>query len=240
MRSYFHCVTSRFGRRASRIILLVGAIAAEAALIAFMLFWFGVLGAQLTDVLILLPAAAGAVIVIGLAVCVWAALSSEKKVRMNSRYTYADIQLKFAVLSRYDGIYDIDGENAVWRVLCYIPFSDFVSAEPSRNGKKIVITGRIREYAMDSDYLGYHIRNGGIEFDRPWLENNCYTEFSVLEFPAVFGDPRKLCDSLAEAKKRFDELPKPRPYKFREPEIIRRRPRTGLSGASGGIYGRRK
>ncbi len=240
MRSYFHCVTSRYGRHAARVTVLAGAIAAEAALIAFMLFWFGVLGKQLSGMLRLLPAAAGAVVLIGLAVCTHTVLSAEKKVRMNSRYTYADIQLKFAVLSKYDGIYNIDGENAVWRALYYIPFADFVSAEPSRNGKKLIITGRIREYGMDSDCLGYHIRNGGIEFDRPWLEHGCYTELSVLEFPAVFGDPQKLCDALSEAKKRFDELPKPKPYKFKEPEIIRRRPRTSMTGGLNGIYGRRK
>lgn len=240
MRSYFHCVTSRFGRHASRVILLAGAIAAEAALIAFILFWFGVLGAQMTDIMKALPAFAGAIVIIGLAVCVGTALSAEKKTRMNSRYTFADIQLRFAVLSRFDGVYDIDGENAVWRVMYYIPFSDLVSAEPSRNGRKIVITGRIREYAMDSEYLGYHIRNGGIEFDRPQLENSCYTELSVLEFPAVFGDPRRLCDSLTEAKKRFDEIPRPKPYRFKEPEILRRRPGTPRTGGSSGIYGRRK
>ena len=237
MRSYFHCVTSRFGRRAAKVMLIAGTISAEAALITFMLFWFGVLGAQMTDMLRLLPAAAGAAVLAGLGVCVWVSLSAEKKVRMNSRYTFADIQLKFAVLSRYDGIYDIDGENAVWRVLCYVPFTDFISAEPSRNGKKIVITGRIREYAMDSDFLGYHIRNGSIEFDRPWLEENSYTEYSVMEFPAVFGNPQKLCDSLVEAKKRFDELPKPKPYKFKEPEIIRKR---AAAARTSGIYGRRK
>lgn len=225
MRSYFHCVTSGFGRRASSAVVLVGAAAAEAALIMFILFWFGLLGAQNHSVLFVLPALAAAVIAVGLAVCAALSLSSEKKVRMHSRYTYADIQLKFAVLSRYDGIYNIDGENAVWRVMYYIPFADFVSAEPSRNGGRIVITGRVREYAMDSDYLGYHVRNGGIEFDRPWLEQGCYTELSVLEFPALFGDPRKLCDSLNEAKKRFDELPKPKPHTFREADHIRRRPR---------------
>ncbi len=223
MRSYFHCVTSRFGRRAVGNAVLVGSFAAEAALILLMLFWFGLLGTENPVMMWQLPAAAAVIIAAGLAFCVFPALSAVKKTRMHSRYTYADIQLKFAVLSRYDGTYNIDGERAVWRVLCYIPFSDFESAEPSRNGRKIVITGRIREYAMDSDYLGYHVRNGAIEFDRPWLEQRSFTELSVLEFPAVFGRPQRLCDALNEAKKRFDELPKPKKYIFKESEAVRRR-----------------
>ncbi len=223
MRSYFHCVTSRFVRKAARTAVLAGSFAAEAAVIMFMLFWFGLLGTDSPGTVRQLPAAAGAVIAAGLAVCAAALLNAEHKVRMHSRYTYADIQLKFAVLSRYDGIYNIDGERAVWRVLCYIPFADFVSAEPSPNGKKIVITGRIREYAMDSDFLGYHVRSGAIEFDRPSLEQRSFTELSVLEFPAAFGDPRRLCDALNEAKKRFDELPKPKKHVFHESEAARRR-----------------
>ena len=223
MRSYFHCVTSRFGRRAVRIAVLAGSFAAEAAVILFMLFWFGLIGTGSHSVVWQLPAAAAAVIAAGLAVCVLPVLTAERRIRMHSRYTYADIQLKFAVLSRYDGIYNIDGERAVWRVLYYIPFAELESAEPSRNGKKIVITGRIREYAMDSDYLGYHVRNGAIEFDRPWLEQRSFTELSVLEFPAVFGRPQRLCDALNEAKKRFGVLPKPGKHVFRESEVVRRR-----------------
>jgi len=208
--------------------VLAGAFTAGAAVTVFMLFWFGLIGSEPYPLMWLMPAAAGALITAGLAVCVCSALSVEKKVRMHSRYTFADIQLKFAVLSIYGGIYNIDGENAVWRTIYYIPFSDFVSAQPSANGRKIIVNGRIREYSSDSDHLGYHIRNGSIEFDRMWFEHSGFTELSAAEFPAMFGDPRKLCDALNEAKKRFDELPKPKPYVFREAEHIRRRPKPRL------------
>ena len=224
MRSYFHCSTSRFGRRASVMTILAGSVAAETSLIAFIVFWFGFFAGETGAFTAMLITAAAAVPA-GMAVCLLAALRARKKTAMHSRCTYADIQLKAAVISRYAGQVTVYGKKNVWRDLWYIPFQQFVSAEPSRNGKSFIIRGKIRVYGMASDSLGYHVKNGDIEFDRWWLAHGCYTELDRLELPALFGDPKRICASLNEAKKRFDELPKPKKHVFREADRIRRRPK---------------
>ena len=43
MKSFYHCNTSRYGIRSRRVILLTGAIAAEGAVISFIVLFFGVL-----------------------------------------------------------------------------------------------------------------------------------------------------------------------------------------------------
>ena len=78
---------------------------------------------------------------------------------------------------------------------------------------------------MDSDFLGYHVRGGDCEFDRMWLNEGCFEELDEAVIPASFGKPERLCKALAEAKKRFDEIPPPRRYVFREADFVRRRPK---------------
>ena len=225
VRSYFHCVTARYRRRASAVTTLAGAVCAETAVIVFIVMFFRIFGSEDRSVSFELIAAAGISVTAGLLIYLAASLSARRKTAMHSRYTYADIQLKFAVISRYSGEMKVFGEKTVFRELYYIPFSDLVSAVPSRNGKKIVITGKVRYYGAASDSLGYHVRGGAIEFDRWWLNYGSYTELPGFEFPAVFGDPAMLCESLNAAKKRFDEIPKPKPHVFKEAEFIRRRPK---------------
>lgn len=225
MRSYFHCATSSYRRRLSVTAVLAGSVGAETAVISFIVMFFGVFASDNTEAVPALLTTAAVSVTAGLLICLAAALSARKKVVMHSRYTFADIQLKFAVISRYSGEMKVLDEKCVFRELWYIPFDGFVSAEPSRSGKHIVIRGNIRYYGAESDSLGYHVSNGAIEFDRWWFNHGGFTEMQVLEFPAVFGDPARLCDSLNEAKKRFDAIPKPRPHFFKEADSIRRRPK---------------
>ncbi len=225
MRSYFHCATSVYRRRLSVTAVLAGAVGAETALIAFIVMYFGIFASGSTEAAPVLLMTAAVSVTAGLAICFASALAARRKVALHSRYTFADIQLKFAVISRYCGEMKVLDEKNVFRELWYIPFDGFISAQPSPNGRKIVIKGNIRYYGTESDSLGYHISGGAIEFDRWWLNYGSFTTTQLLEFPAVFGDPARLCDSLNEAKKRFDAIPKPKPHVFREADNVRRRPK---------------
>ena len=227
MRSYFHCSTVKFRRRRSVVLVLTGAVCAEAAVTAFIVMFFGLFGTEgvrsddLTrDMLII----AAAFVVAGLAVCFISSAAADRKAARHSRYTYLDIQLKAAVISVYSGEMTILGKNAVFRELYLIPFRDFGSAAPSADGKKLVIRGKLRRYGMESDFLGYHVRGGDIEFDRMWLNVGSYRELDEAEFPPYFGSPARIGAALSEAKKRFDELPKPKKHEFHEAAFIRRRP----------------
>ncbi|MBO6232185.1 MAG: hypothetical protein J6O50_16620 [Ruminiclostridium sp.] len=220
MRKYYHCSTARYRRRRSTVLTLVGSVAAEAAVISFIVMFFGSLGPEssagdsFTGTMLL---TAFLFIASGLGICFAASVSADKRSSRHSRYTFLDIQLKAAVVSVYSGEMKILGRNAVFRELYLIPFDSFVSARPSPNGRKLVITGMIRHYGMESDFLGYHVRGGNIEFDRMWLNVGSFDELPGAAFPAYFGDPAKICEALAEAKKQFDELPKPKRHEFRPP-----------------------
>lgn len=226
MRSYFHCLTAHFMRRRNVLLVLVGSVCAETAVIAFVVMFFclfGTEGERNFELTANMTATAGLSTAAGLGVCFAAAAGAEKRRARHSRYTYLDIQQKFAVFSRYDGEMRIQGRNAVFRELYVIPFKELESVAPAQGGKLAVI-GKIRRYGMDSDFLGYHVKNGDIDFDRPWLNVGAFTELPGAVLPCPFGDPAKICEALTEAKKRFDELPKPKKHEFREADFIRRRP----------------
>ena len=214
MRSYYHCVTSHFGRRAASAVTVIAAACAGAAFTAFIVTYFGILTSNGELSLSPLTAAAG-VIAGGLLVCLMLRLSADKKTAMHSRYTFLDIQLKFAALSIYSGEVRIHGEKAVIRELYLIQFDKFVSAAPSRSEKKLILKGKMRHYVMDSRDLGYHIRDGNAEFDRWWLNHGAFEELDSAEVAALFGSPKRVCDSL----------PKPKPREPAKPAVMQNTPR---------------
>ncbi|MBP5605808.1 MAG: hypothetical protein J6X60_09750, partial [Ruminiclostridium sp.] len=227
MRSYYHCLTARYRRRRAALVTVFGSVAAEAAVISFIVLFFSLFGsdgaARLDTVRITLMTASFFTAA-GLAACFLSAFICDRKTARHSRYTYLDIQEKAAVISVYSGEMNILGRKAVFRELYLIPFAGFVSAAPSANGRKYTIRGKIRHYGMESDHLGYHIKNGDICFDNIWLNTGSFEELGEAVLPARFGSPARICGVLTKAKKRFDELPKPKKYEFREADFIRRRP----------------
>lgn len=238
MRSYYHCSTAKYRKRKAVLLTLTGSVCAEAAVIAFIVLFFGLFasdGSFAVDTVQALLVTAAAFIVAGLLVCFISAAVCDKRSARHSRYTYLDIQLKAAVISVYSGEMRILGRNAVFRELYLIPFSELVSAEPSHGGRKLLIRGRMRRYGMESDFLGYHVRNGNIEFDRMWLEVGSFESIDFAELPAYFGDPAKISAVLAEAKKRFDEMPKPKKHDPRIGMPAARRPLRRVNPAEYGF-----
>lgn len=226
MRSYFHCSTARYSRHASIVIVLVGSACAETAVISFVVMFFGIfgtLGGASWDASAEMLTVAGFSVLTGLAVCFISAFSAKRKTVMNSRYTFLDIQQKSFVISIYDKEFSYAGGKEVYRMLYRVPFSEFVSAEPSRNGKKLIIKGKIYLYGLPSDSLGYHVRGGDIEFDRWWLNSGGYEALTEAQVPSRFGDAARICKVLTDAKRSFDDIPKPAKREFKEADFIRRR-----------------
>lgn len=198
---------------------------AEIAFIAFVVLFLNFFTAPDPKLIIEMAIMAAVSIAVGLVICFSAAQISYSKTRRHSRYTYLDIQLKGAVFSRYSESYRIMGEKVIFRELYYIPFKELEAVEISPDGTSVVVTGKIRRFMMDSDNLGYHVKDGDIEFDHWWLNIGGFSEQKHLVIPPLFGKAKRVSDSLSEAKKRFTEIPPPKKYEFKEAAFIRRRPK---------------
>lgn len=162
-------------------------------------------------------------IFLGLFICFVTAQLGYKKIRRNSRYTYIDIQEKAVILSLYGGEYRMSGEKIIVRELYLMPFEEIKSITPEKNGHGVILSGTFRRYSMNSANLGYHIKDGEIVFDRQWLNIGGFEEIKTVRIPSLFGSQKRVMDSLKEGKKHYLEIPKPKPYVFKEADFIRRR-----------------
>lgn len=183
MRDYFHVNTTGITKRSSKAIAAVGIILMLPCLLCFISLFFDF--RQLYDNSFTLTRLA----VIGGCVLAWMLLSfaiyafARTKVRRQSRFTYFEIQLNNAVLSRYTGSVKSYGKRIYVRQLYIIPF-DKVSIT-MKNGN-IIFKGDIRRYEGDNEYLGYHIRRGELKFDNWWYDNNGFTKVETLVLPYNF------------------------------------------------------
>ena len=225
LRSYFHCQTNKYRRRSSAVIVCTAAFFAEIALISFFVLFFNMFSAPDSDIMLQMTVTAGASLFIGLALCLAVYEINLRIIRRKSRYTYLDIQLKAIVYSRYSGDFRILGHKKVYRELYIIPLKEFKAAEYCKNGKNILIKGKIRHYSLESDNLGYHIRNGDIEMDKWWLNHGGFSEEESVVITDRFGETGRIISVIEAAKKRFDSLPPPKAYQFKEADFIRKRPK---------------
>lgn len=225
LRTYYHCNITGYKKRERAIIVLSASFFSEIAVVCFFVLFFNLFGAPDRTLIIRMLAAAAGSILIGLVICFAASEICRIKTRRASRYTYLDFQLKAAVFSRYSAAYRVCGEKLIFRELYLIPFKDFLGAEACSDGKRLIVRGKIRRYFADSDSLGYHVREGEIEFDRWWLNHGSYEELSELIIPNYFGNPARLAAAFRKAKDNFDHIPPPKEYKFKEADFIRRRPK---------------
>lgn len=223
MKGFFHFYPKRIQRRTGRVLVFTAVFCAEICIAAFFVLIFNFITARNSQVILQMLMIIGGVILTGMCVCFAMAELSHKKIRRSSRYTYVDIQDKAVVFSSYAGEYRVSGEKIIVRDLYYIPFEKLRRIEPEKNGRGIILTGDIRHFCMNSDNLGYHVKDGDIVFDREWLNIGGSEQAESVRIPAVFGNPERLSLSIREAYKKFIETPKPKPYVFREADFIRRR-----------------
>ena len=223
MRTYYHCATGRIKRLTAALIAFTAILSSEIAAIAFFVLFFNLFGSPSEALVKQMLMTAGTAVLSGLALSFFIAAAGKTRIERCSRYTFMDIQLKAAVISRYSSAWTAGGRRLIYRELYYIPFRDFVSALPSKSGRKMVIRGKVRYFSMSSGNLGYHVKDGDIEFDRWWLNSGGWEEREETVLPALFGPPARICEALTKAKKRFDELPAPKEHVFREASFVRRR-----------------
>lgn len=225
MRTFYHCDTTGYKKRERIIVLLSASFFSEIAVVCFFVLFFNLFGAPDRQLIVRMLAVAAASVLIGLVICFCASEICRIKTRRASRYTYLDFQQKAVVFSRYSAAYRVMGEKLIFRELYFIPFKDFLGAESCHDGKRLIVRGKIRRYFADSDSLGYHVREGDIEFDRWWLNHGSFEELPEVIIPKYFGNPAKIAAAFIKAKDSFDHIPPPKEYKFREADFIRRRPK---------------
>ncbi len=226
MRTFFHWNPEKLRRRERKLILVAAALCAEICVAAFFVLIFNVCTVPDRGVIFQTLSVICGALLAGLLFCLVTAAVCGRKIRLNSRYTYLDIQLQGLVYSAYAGQYRVAGERIVVRDLYYLPFRALSAVSAEADGKTILLTGKLRHYCMDSDNLGYHVRGGDFEFDRPYLNIGGFSEEERLRLPPVFGSTGRVLDSVNAAKKRWSELPAPKPHVFREADYIRLRPKA--------------
>ncbi len=223
MRNFFHFSPVKLRKTIQRTVMITACFCAEICIAAFIVLIFNFLTARNYQVIFYMIAVICITILAGMLICFFTEMLLSRKIRRCSRYTYVDIQLKTLIYSAYAGEYSISGERVVIRDIYYIPFAALSKAEISKNGRNIVVTGKMRHYCMNSHNLGYHVVDGEVQFDRALLNESSFETIETLRIPAVFGNPSKLCGAIEEAKERFEEIPAPKPYVFKEADFIRRR-----------------
>ena len=223
MRSFFHFSPLRLQKKARNIVLITACFSAEICIAAFFVLFFNFLTARNYNVIFQMLTVTCAVIPLGMLISLLASELFRHKIRRGSRYTYVDIQLKTVIFSAYAGEYRVSGEKIIVRDIYYMPFSDISDISVGKNGKGVILSGNFRHYCMNSDNLGYHVKDGEVIFDRPLLSEACFENVSSVHIPDVFGKPETLCKALKEGREQFDEIPAPKPYVFKEADFIRRR-----------------
>ncbi len=228
MRWFYHFSPVKLRKKARNVILVTACFCAEICVAAFIVMFFNFFTAGNHDVVLQMLTIICGAILLGMLVCFGAAMISWRKISRRSRYTYVDIQPKTLIYSAYAGEYTVWGNKVIIRDIYYVPFEHFSGVKVAPNGKNVIVTGRVRHYCMNSDNLGYHIKDGEAVFDRELLNESGYESLESLRIPSVFGNPERLCRSIAEGRARFEEIPAPKPYVFKEADFIRRRakPRT--------------
>lgn len=223
MRWFYHFSPVRLRKIARRTILITACFCAEICIAAFFVLFLNFLTARNYDVILQMLIIICAAILAGMLICFGTAMAVWHMISRRSRYTYVDIQPKTVVYSSYAGEYRVSGELVIIRDIYYIPFESLKDVRIEKNRRGIILSGKIRHYCMNSENLGYHIKDGEIIFDRMLLNESGFEDRENLRIPAVFGKPERLKKSLEEGRNRFEEIPAPKPYVFKEADFIRRR-----------------
>ncbi len=223
MRWFYHFSPLKLRKIARNTILVTASFCAEICIAAFIVLIFNFFTTRNYDVILQMLTIICCAILLGMLICFGASMIIWHKINRRSRYTYVDIQPKTAIYSSYAGEYRVSGEKVIIRDIYYIPFISMSGVCTAGNGKGVIVTGKIRHYCMNSDNLGYHIKDGEVVFDRELLNESGYEALEEVHIPAVFGNPSKLCRAFEEGRARFEEIPAPKPYVFKEADFIRRR-----------------
>jgi hypothetical protein len=150
---------------------------------------------------------------------------TERCVRAHSRYTYVEIGLKDIIVSLYAGSFTHRRETTTLRRMFVIPLEEFEAAEIVKDGKVRVTakTAAIREYVGNSDRLGYYFVEGTLHHTENYYQCWGFTATNEMFIPQKFENKIEIIKSIYSAKERFDNLPPPKPYVFKEMAFIKTR-----------------
>ena len=223
MHVFFHCDTARYVKRRKYILwitlLPVFQSAVITALIVFVNLRAFYENGYLTAALSAISGAVAAGLLFSFAVFVF----TERAVKRNARYTFFEIGEKTLVFSRYSGSYISRGKRVITRRLFVIPLSALKTVGYSEKSGAVFLEAQVREYGDRSERLNYRFCEGFPEFESWWYNENGYKTLPVLKIPNMFGDYKKLCENIAEAKRRFDDAPKRGAYVHKELDFVKKR-----------------
>ncbi|MDR2558263.1 MAG: hypothetical protein LBC86_01775 [Oscillospiraceae bacterium] len=226
MRSFFHAETQKYAKRRKYILWLTLLPLFQASLIAALIVIvnfraFHEKGYHLIALRGITAAGAAGTLVFFAVFII-----TELLIKRNARYTFFEIAEKAIIFSRYDGDYISRGKRVVSRKLYIIPLSAPTKTGYSEKKRRIYIENeQIREYCDSSERLNYKLLDGFPEFESWWYNQNGFKILPAIKIPETFAgtDTEKLCRSIAEAKRNFDNAPKPKPHVHKEADFVRRR-----------------
>lgn len=230
MINYFRWNTSRYIKRKNYIVaitllplLLFSVITVMILLINFRIF---LLSGFLISMFLIVSGA----VFLGTVICWFVIDKTDKAIKRNRHYSFFDIGTHELVFSKYAGEYIKSGERTVLRKLYIIPLGSLDYIGINKKKGNLLLTSDssgIRFYKGKSERLNYHYIGEKLNFENWWFNENGFENISEVVLPNFFGTDEKsvmeFYNSIAEAKKRFSMLPKPKPYVHKEIDFVKRK-----------------
>jgi hypothetical protein len=149
---------------------------------------------------------------------------TERAVKRNARYTFFEIGAKALIYSRYAGDYISRGKLEIHRKLYIIPLSSLKKIGYSEKKNSVYLeAGNIRKYNDSTEHLKYRLSSGFPEFESWWYNEHGFKTSAAVKIPGLFGSAEKLTAVIAEAKRAFEEQPKPKPYVHKESDYVKKK-----------------
>ncbi|MCL2070742.1 MAG: hypothetical protein FWH07_00715 [Oscillospiraceae bacterium] len=225
MKCYFHCDANMYRKRVRTFLEYT---AVPIVLISVFLTLCLLLSLRnLMQSQLLLPAARiilAVIFVFALIVRIMLEVA-EHKVRVHSKYTYAEIGLKDVIISLYAGSYVHRGGQTVLRRLIVIPLDKLEAANVTKK-EQILITAKpsaIRDYIGNTDRLGYYFKDGNLKFKEFYFEECGFKSEEQFLVPRLFENAEEIVSSVFAAKERMGHLPPSKPYVFEEMSFVKAR-----------------
>jgi len=230
MRNFFHPNTQKYITRRKYILWLTLLPLVQGSVIALLITIVNLRPFYEKGYLPVVLFSVGGAAVLGTLVFFTVYAVTEVAVKRIARYTYLEIDSKSLIYSRYAGDYLAGRKLEVSRKLYVMHLSALKSIGLCEKTGAIYIEtedgGIIREYHDRTERLKYKLAGGFPEFESWWYNDNGFTSLTELRILPHFGSAeisRKICEHLAEAKRKFDNAPKPKPYVHKETDYVKRK-----------------
>lgn len=210
--TFFHSYTALFSKRCKTALILVDIPLFQVCVICIVDMILNYKKLFESNFFMLMCIIIVSSIFLGLVFSLFCIYFTYNAIKRHSRYTYFEIEQKVMIFSKYGGEYYHLNKRTVNRELYIIPFKSFEKIESNPKKKSITIKGEIRFYYMSSDDLGYHIKNGDIDFDHWWLNENNFTLIEEVEISNCFERVKLMETSIDNMYQDFKLIPPPKPF----------------------------